>query len=98
MGHAFLAGIKSADQPTLGVGIHQSLLGRGLGRKLTTTLLTEAEPLIAGKDIVLTVVQDNRPAVELYTSLGFEITDRFTSEHDNLPYYAMRRKAPPGRT
>ena len=89
-GHAFLQGLRSADGAMLGLGVHQSLLGRGLGRQFMTALMQAAERL-GVKRSHLSVVQDNTPAVELYKAHGFEITDKFISEIDGLPYYNMRK-------
>jgi ribosomal protein S18 acetylase RimI-like enzyme len=87
-GHAFLMGILSDDGAMLGLGVHQLLLGKELGRKLMAALMQAAERL-GIKRIHLSVVQDNAPAVELYKANGFEITEEFVSDLDNLPYYNM---------
>lgn len=89
-GHAFLSGVKSGAAH-FGIGIHQSLLGGGLGRKLMTALLDQAGRELQLKEIRLTCVQDNDAAVGLYTSLGFEKTKEFIEENDGLPYFAMRK-------
>lgn len=92
-GHAFLQGLRSADGAMLGLGVHQSLLGRGLGQKLMDALMQAADKLRL-KRISLTTVQDNAPAVELYKAHGFEITDKFVSDIDHLPYYNMLKILP----
>ena len=89
-GHAFLSGVLSGT-PELGVGVHQALLGRGLGRTLTTALLDRAERECRLKAVKLICVQDNAAAVDLYASLGFEQTDAFVEPRDGLPYFAMRK-------
>ena len=94
-GHAYLQGVRLADGASLGLGVHQSLLGRGLGRKLMDALMQAADKLHL-KRISLTTVQDNAPAVELYKAHGFEITGQFRSDIDHLPYYNML-KILPGR-
>ncbi len=89
-GHAFLQGTL-AGGATFGIGVHQSLLGKGLGRRLMSAILQAAERKLQLKEIRLIAVQDNAPAVELYKSQGFEITGEFVSEDDGLPYYNMRK-------
>ena len=89
-GHAFLSGLLSGTA-LFGIGIHQSLLGRGLGRELMTALLERAERQSDLKEITLTCVQDNAAAVDLYASLGFEKTDAFVEPGDGLTYFAMRK-------
>ena len=89
-GHAFLSEIKSGSAH-FGIGIHQTLLGKGLGRGLMVALLDAAERQADLTEIRLTCVQDNDAAVTLYTSLGFEKTREFIEETDGLPYFAMRK-------
>jgi len=94
--HAFLQDLHAERGPTLGLGVHQSLLGRRLGRKLITALLHAADHTLMCRRISLTAVQDNTPAVDLYKSMGFEITGEFVSEDDGMAYYNMRRTFPDG--
>lgn len=89
-GHAFLSNILSGAAH-FGIGVHQKLLGRGLGRTLTTALLAQAGRHTGLQEIRLTCVQDNDAAVALYTSLGFERTGEFVEENDGLPYFRMRK-------
>ena len=89
-GHAFLSGVKSGAAH-FGIGIHQSLLGGGLGRQLMTALLDQADRELQLKEIRLTCVQDNATAVKLYTSLGFEMTGISVGQDDGLPYFDMRK-------
>ena len=89
-GHAFLSEIKSGSAH-FGIGVHQTLLGQGLGRELMVALLDAAERQAGLTEIRLTCVQDNDAAVTLYTSLGFEKTREFIEEGDGLPYFAMRK-------
>ncbi|MHC4561888.1 MAG: GNAT family N-acetyltransferase [Planctomycetota bacterium] len=89
-GHAFLSNVSSGSAP-FGIGLHQALLGRRFGRKLMAALLDGAEQDCDLREIRLTCVQDNKAAVDLYTSLGFERTGEFIAEDDNLPYYRMRK-------
>jgi len=90
-GHAFLMSIRSDDGAMFGLGVHQLLLGKGLGRKLMAALMQAADGKCALERIRLTAVTDNAPAVELYKDFGFEITGEFVSEIDNMAYYNMRR-------
>ncbi|MHC4985363.1 MAG: GNAT family N-acetyltransferase, partial [Planctomycetota bacterium] len=89
-GHAFASDITSGSAH-FGIGIHQTLLGKGLGRELMVALLNTAERQADLGEIRLTCVQDNVAAIELYTSLGFEKTREFIEETDGLPYFAMRK-------
>jgi len=89
-GHAFLADVKTGSAHA-GVGVHQTLLGQGLGRKLMTALLVEAGHQPALGEVRLICVQDNAAAVALYTSLGFEITGAQTGKDDGLAYHEMRK-------
>ena len=93
-GHAFLSDVLS-ETASFGIGVHQSLLGRGLGRRLMTALLDKAARECDLKEIKLICVQDNAAAVNLYTSLGFEQTDAFIEPGDGLPYFAMRKVTAP---
>jgi ribosomal protein S18 acetylase RimI-like enzyme len=90
-GHAFLQDIRAADGVMLGLGVHQLLLGQGLGRQLMAALMQAADGELALELIRLTAVTNNAPAVELYKDFGFEITGEFVSEIDNMPYYNMQR-------
>ena len=90
-GHGFLMGLRSADGAMLGLGVHQLLLGRGLGRKLMAELIRGADGRLGVELLRLTAVTDNAPAVELYKDFGFAITGEFVDENDGLLYYNMRR-------
>jgi ribosomal protein S18 acetylase RimI-like enzyme len=99
-GHAFIQKIHS-DTPHLGVGVHQQLVGQGMGRKLTEALMDRARD--AKLELVtLIVVQDNAPAWTLYQSLGFEIVGEQVGisekpeESDGLAYYQMEWRNEPG--
>ena len=92
-GHAFLSEVKTGSAH-FGIGVHQMLLGKGLGRGLMVALLDTAERQADLTEIRLTCVQDNGAAVTLYTSLGFEKTREFIEEGDGLPYFAMRKVLP----
>ncbi len=89
-GHAFLSNVLSGEAH-FGIGIHQKLLGRGLGEALMTALLDQADRHTDLQEIRLTCVQDNDAAIDLYTSLGFKRTGEFVEENDGLPYFRMRK-------
>lgn len=55
------------------VVVQEEFRGRGLGRKLAEAAIAEARDLGA-RGVVLQVYEDNRPALRLYTDLGFEET------------------------
>ncbi len=53
------------------VVVQDAYRGRGIGRRLTERAIAEAEALGA-QGVVLQVHEDNRPALRLYTDLGFQ--------------------------
>lgn len=90
LGHAFILSVASED-PTFGIGLHQSIHGRGLGRALMVAVLDEADRL--GLPLVtLTVMKANTRAMALYESLGFRVTGEcdFRSPGDS---WCMERRA-----
>jgi len=91
-GHAFLQEFEPRKY-TFGLGVHERLLGRGLGRRLMAALLDAAEEEPDVTLIDLTCIRDNTAAVQLYRSMGFEIVAEFVSEHDGLPYCQMIKAA-----
>jgi len=95
-GHAFILSVAS-EGPVFGIGLHQSIHGKGLGRRLTVAILEEAGRL-ALPLVTLTVMKENVRAKTLYQSLGFELRGEcgFRSPGDSL---YMERLAPgPHRT
>ena len=91
-GHAFIQSIHSPE-PQFGVGVHQAVLGRSLGRALTVAVMAEARakqlPLVN-----LIVVKDNKPAWSLYESVGFVVTGQQEGigggvANDGLTYLQM---------
>jgi RimJ/RimL family protein N-acetyltransferase len=93
VGHAFILGIQG-EAPTFGIGLHQSVHGRGLGRELMVRVLEEADGLGLPR-VDLTVIKANERAVRLYESLGFALTGEctFRSENDS---HCMSRLRPVG--
>jgi ribosomal protein S18 acetylase RimI-like enzyme len=53
------------------VVVHDSYRGQGIGRRLTERAIAESEALGA-QGVLLQVHEDNRPALRLYTDLGFQ--------------------------
>jgi ribosomal protein S18 acetylase RimI-like enzyme len=72
----FLRGdrIKTRHQGRVwGVYVTGTARNQGIGRKMFDVLLSTARGLNGLTTIALTVAEDNRPAVELYRSLGFAV-------------------------
>jgi ribosomal protein S18 acetylase RimI-like enzyme len=67
--------------PSLGIAIHASARGIGLGRAMMLYLQAEASRRGAAR-IRLKVYPDNAPAVRLYRSLGYEFSE--VLEHGQL--------------
>ena len=89
MGHGFILHIDS-DKPVLGIGLHQSIHGRGWGHKLMGGVLREADD---GKRplVTLTVLKVNRRARALYEKMGFVLRGEATFRESNDSYYMERR-------
>lgn len=78
IGYGMLRGWDEGFQtPSLGIVIDPSAQGRGLGRCLMSVLHAAARERGASQ-IRLKVYPENKPAVELYKSLGYE----FLAEQD----------------
>jgi ribosomal protein S18 acetylase RimI-like enzyme len=54
-----------------GVYLNAAARGQGIGRQMLDALLEEARGLEGLVNVVLTVAEENRPAVELYRRVGF---------------------------
>ena len=89
MGHGFILHINS-DKPVFGIGLHQSIHGRGWGHKLMRSVLSEADD---GKrsPVTLTVLKVNRRARALYEKMGFVLRGEATFRENNDSYYMERR-------
>jgi ribosomal protein S18 acetylase RimI-like enzyme len=92
-GHAFIRALNT-DRPEFGVGVHQAVLGKRMGRSLTEAVLAEARARNIPQ-VHLIVVKDNTPAWTLYESVGFVITGEQKGigggvENDGLTYLQMR--------
>mgnify|MGYP000849911813 FL=1 len=90
-GHAFLSRVRS-QEAHFGIGVHQSLLGRGWGRRLMGALMEGSERDLALRSIDLRVLKDNGAANRLYESFGFERTGELTDAADGLEYYLMVKR------
>lgn len=79
--------------PALDVGIamRPDLTGRGMGRYYMGAVLTFAEQHFQPPALRLTVAAFNGRARQLYTSLGFQINQRFTSAASMREYIVMLR-------
>ena len=92
-GHAFIQALRN-EKPEFGVGVHQAVLGRSLGRALTEAVMAEARERKL-PSVHLIVVKDNTPAWTLYESVGFVVTGEQVSisdkpdENDGLTYLKM---------
>jgi GNAT superfamily N-acetyltransferase len=78
-------------EPSLGVAIHPSRQGKGLGRRMTSYLIDAARHRGA-KSVRLSVYSDNSAAVRLYAQLGFELT--LASEGKLLGRLDLSRRPP----
>ncbi len=72
VGHGFLAN-STHPVPALGICIADTYQGLGLGRKMMHFIIEQARSTHRS-GIRLIVVQQNRRALELYQSVGFQIT------------------------
>ncbi len=58
---------------TIGMGVHDSYVGRGIGTRLLRALLDTADNWLNLRRVELTVFADNAPAVALYERHGFAV-------------------------
>lgn len=63
---------RRAHAAHVGMAVHDDFARRGAGRALLTALIDKAENWLNIRRIELSVWADNRPAIALYESLGFE--------------------------
>ncbi len=71
LGHAFVLNTTS-DQPVLGCGLSESVIGQGLGRRLLQAVIDEADRQRI-PPVTLTVFKDNMRARCLYECFGFVV-------------------------
>jgi ribosomal protein S18 acetylase RimI-like enzyme len=91
LGHVFLWNIRD-EKPVFGIGLHQSILGQGWGRRLAETIFARADALRIPL-VTLTVLKTNVRACSLYRTLGFETRGVCTMRSTDDSYY-MERIAP----
>jgi ribosomal protein S18 acetylase RimI-like enzyme len=88
LGHGFVL-IKGRDKPVFGIGLRESLHGRGWGRKLTRSVLDRADELRISP-VTLTVIKENTKAKALYEKTGFELRGNATHRRKDDSYYMER--------
>jgi putative acetyltransferase len=83
---------------TLGMGVHDAHVGRGIGTRLLRAVLDTADNWLDLRRIELTVFVDNAPAIALYERHGFAVegTLRSYAFRDGAyeDVYAMARMRP----
>ncbi|CDN48340.1 GNAT family N-acetyltransferase [Neorhizobium galegae] len=62
---------------SIGMGVHDAYIGRGIGRALIGEILAIADRWLDLKRVELTVYTDNEPALALYRQFGFEVEGHF---------------------
>lgn len=85
IGNCSFAGMESSryrHRATMGIALYQKYTGMGIGRAMITKLLQIARER-GYEQMELEVVKDNKRAVHLYESLGFQIYGIFP---DNMKY------------
>lgn len=90
-GHSFILGTR-AEQPVFGIGLAEHAIGRGHGRRLMETVISEADALCMPL-VTLTVFKDNDRARLLYERFGFTITGEASCRSPG-DSHAMRRTGP----
>ncbi|RMC62504.1 GNAT family N-acetyltransferase [Sinorhizobium meliloti] len=63
---------RRAHAATVGIGVHDDHVGKGVGTALMSELLDAADNWLGFKRLELTVFTDNAPAIRLYEKFGFE--------------------------
>lgn len=71
-GHGFVLKLNS-ERPCFGIGLCESAMGEGYGRRLMAAVLHEVDRLCIPR-VTLTVFKDNMRARRLYESFGFVTT------------------------
>lgn len=64
---------RRAHCASLGMGVHDDYVRRGIGRALMHEIATIADQWLNVLRLELTVYTDNEPALKLYRSFGFEV-------------------------
>jgi len=65
-------GGRRSHAATLGMGVHDDHLGKGIGTALMHEIVDAADNCLAIRRLELTVYTDNEPALRLYEKFGFE--------------------------
>ena len=80
VGHAYLD-VETEDRcrhtGVVDIVVHDDYRRRGIGRRLMTELLRQAEDWLGLRRIELTVLADNHAAISLYEKMGFQQEGRF---------------------
>lgn len=92
-GHAFLLGMDT-ESPVFGIGLRESIIGNGWGRRMMERTLAEGDALQTAK-VTLTVVKENSRALALYKKLGFVVRSEWSFRTPNDSWY-MERVIPNG--
>jgi len=74
-----------SPRPRLGIGLHASARGTGLGRELLQRLLGDARKMRLPR-IALGVHKANKSAVALYEKMGFRIVRKLSQQNRNDSY------------
>jgi len=85
VGYAWIK--RARDPASLGMVVRDGWQGLGIGRILMEQILVEAKTL-GKKAIALTVLQDNKPALNLYQRFGFTVEEEL--QNQNVPAYRMK--------
>jgi putative acetyltransferase len=64
---------RRAHVATIGMGVHDDFIRRGIGRALLGEAIAIADEWLNLRRLELTVYADNEAAIGLYTSFGFEV-------------------------
>ncbi len=88
--HVLRAILRRPRKPRLGIGLLDSAQGRGLGKALMQTVLTEARAR-GVPAVTLGVHKDNVRAVELYKGFGFTVVGDLSQQRPNDSYEMILR-------
>lgn len=88
VGHGFVL-FADTDKPVFGIGLNETIHGKGLGRQLTEIVLRKADAATI-PTVTLTVLKVNKKAKVLYEKMGFELKGEETFKEKNDSYYMER--------
>lgn len=71
---------RAAHSGTLGMSVHDDFTGQGLGRAMLGALIDVADNWLGLVRLSLSVNVDNKAAIGLYASLGFEVEGRLRGD------------------